>query len=136
MKICARVRNGSSEHKVTVATAGVGKELVIPMKAVGAGSSVNGGEFLMLALATCYCNDVYREAARLGVPVDAVEVEASAEFSGVGLAATDVSYRARVSSPASADVIAALLRHTDTVAEVQNTIRREVPVAFLGDLNP
>ncbi len=55
----------------------------------------------MLALATCYCNDIYREAARLGIEVTAVEVEASAQFDGVGLAATNIQYRARItpSSP-------------------------------------
>src|SRR4051812_40870737 len=124
MKICARVRNDPSEHTVSVATEGVGKAVAIPSRPGGAGSSVSGGEFLMLALATCYCNDVYREAARLGIPVDAVEVEASADFAGVGLAATNVSYRAHVSSAASANAIADLLRYTDTVAEVQNTVRR------------
>ena len=91
---------------------------------------MNGGEFLMLALATCYCNDLYREAARLGVPVDAVEVEASASFPGIGLAATDISYRAKVSSPATAAEIAALLRATDVVAEVHNTVRSGVPVTL------
>ena len=35
------------------------------MKSPGRGSAVNGGEFLVLALATCYCNDLYREAERL-----------------------------------------------------------------------
>ena len=62
---------------------------------------MSGGEFLMLALATCYCNDLYREAARLGISIESVEVEASAEFPGIGLAATNIAYRAKVSSPAA-----------------------------------
>lgn len=77
----------------------------------------------MLALATCYCNDVYREAARLGIEVTAVEVEASAQFEGIGLAATNVRYRARVASPAATAQIARLLEETDAVAEVHNTVR-------------
>jgi len=91
---------------------------------------VNGGEFLMLALATCYCNDLYREAARLGISIAAVEVEASAEFGGIGLVATNIAYRAKVSSPATQDEIAELLRVTDAVAEVHNTIRAGVPVTL------
>ena len=87
---------------------------------------------LMLALATCYCNDVYREAARLGIPIDGVKVEASARFPGVGLAAMNIRYRAYVSSPADASVIADLLRQTDAVAEVHNTIRTGVAVALLA----
>lgn len=85
----------------------------------------------MLALATCYCNDLYREAARLEVPLESVEVEASAEFPGIGLAATDIRYRARISSPAPSSAIEDLLRHTDAVAEVHNTLRAGVPVELV-----
>lgn len=85
----------------------------------------------MLALATCYCNDIYREAARLGIQVDGVSVEATAEFAGVGLAATNVRYRAVIDSPAPAGDIARLLRETDGVAEVHNTLRAGVPVDLI-----
>jgi organic hydroperoxide reductase OsmC/OhrA len=85
----------------------------------------------MLALATCYCNDLYREAARLGVSLDSVEVHASAEFPGVGLAATNIAYQAKVSSGASPAEIAELLEVTDAVAEIQNTVRSGVPVTLL-----
>jgi uncharacterized OsmC-like protein len=84
----------------------------------------------MLALATCYCNDLYREAARLGVHVESVEVEASAEFPGIGLAATNIAYRARVSSSASAEEISELLQVTDAVAEIHNTVRSGVSVTL------
>jgi organic hydroperoxide reductase OsmC/OhrA len=130
VKISAVVRNAPSGHDVVVSTGGSEQSLVVPPKSSGAGSKVNGGEFLMLALATCYCNDLYREAATLGISIESVEVEASAEFPGVGLAATSIKYRARVSSPASASEIAELLRVTDAVAEVHNTVRSGVPVAL------
>ena len=130
MKIAAVVRNSASGHEVIVSTGGAEQRLAVPANPSGRGSNVNGGEFLMLALATCYCNDVFREAARLGVSIESVEVEASAEFAGVGLAATDIAYRATVSSPASAAEIAELLRITDAVAEVHNTVRSGVPVTW------
>ena len=85
----------------------------------------------MLALATCYCNDLYREAERLAIPLDGVEVEASAEFPGVGLAATHITYRASVSSSASRSAVAQLLRETDAVAEIHNTVRAGVPVELV-----
>lgn len=130
MKITATVTNRGTTHQVHVATAGDTKVLPVPAKASGAGSAVNGGEFLMLALATCYCNDVYREAQRLGIVVEGLEVEASADFEGIGLAATNVRYRARVSSPADDAQVARLLRETDAVAEIHNTLRAGVPVQF------
>jgi len=36
------------------------KPITIEPKATGYGSSINGGELLLLALATCFCNDIYR----------------------------------------------------------------------------
>ncbi len=123
MKITATVRSSADAHEATVATNSLSQALKVRAKSSGKGSAVNGGEFLMLALATCYCNDVYREAERLQVPVEAVFVEASADFPGLGLAATNIRYSARITSSASEDVIADLLRQTDAVAEVHNTIR-------------
>ena len=123
MRISASVRNEGSVHEVAVATAGSQRPLAIPAKEGGGGSAVNGGEFLMLALATCYCNDLYREARRLGLVLEAVEVEASATFAAVGLAASDIRYRARIRSPEAAEKIDQLLRETDAVAEVHNTLR-------------
>jgi organic hydroperoxide reductase OsmC/OhrA len=123
MEISAVVKNSHAHHEATVLTGASSQQVSIPAKATGNGSAINGGEFLMLALATCYCNDLYREAARLGIPINSVEVSARAQFPGIGLAATNISYRASVSSPADASVVAELLRATDAVAEVHNTIR-------------
>ena len=130
MEISAVVRNTATQHDAVVATGGNARTLELPAKASGAGSAVNGGELLMLALATCYCNDLYREAARLGIALDGVEVHASARFEGIGLAASDIRYRAKVTSSAPAEQIAALLRETDAVAEVHNTVRSGVPVVL------
>ena len=130
MKISALVRNDTASHDVSVATGGQSQPLAVPAKGGGRGSAVNGGEFLMLALATCYCNDLHREAARLGMTLDVVEVEAEADFDGIGLAAANVRCRARVQSQATAAQIAQLLRETDAVAEVHNTLRAGVEVTL------
>lgn len=132
MEISAVVSNTPVGHTVAVRTERTSQYLSIPPKASGQGLGVNGGEFLMLALATCYCNDLYREAARLGIPIESVEVEATADFPGIGLAATNIRYRAQVSSPADAAIISDLLRQTDAVAEVHNTIRAGATVRFIA----
>jgi organic hydroperoxide reductase OsmC/OhrA len=131
MRIAALVQNTGRDHHVIVSTDGISHDLAISAKASGAGSSVNGEKFLMLALATCYCNDIYREAVRLSIPVDSVEVEATADFDGIGLVAKNATSRARVSSPASAADIEPLLHQTDVVAEVQNTVRTGVGVSLM-----
>lgn len=101
MEISAHVRNHSNRHEVRLSTAGVEQRLAVSAKAAGPGSAVNGGELLMAALATCYCNDLYREAARLGIEISGCEVVASAQFNGVGLGAESVVYAARIESSAS-----------------------------------
>jgi organic hydroperoxide reductase OsmC/OhrA len=131
MEISATVTSSPLAHEAIVRTGTASQSLAVPAKATGLGSSINGGEFLMLALATCYCNDLYREAQRLRIPIEGAQVEATAEFPGVGLAAAHIRYRAVVKSSASAEAIALLLRETDAVAEVHNTVRAGVPVELL-----
>jgi uncharacterized OsmC-like protein len=130
VEIRAAVQNRAGHHQVTLSTDGRPARLEISAKATGPGSSINGGELLCLALATCYCNDLYREAARRQLPIDAVAVEVVAEFGGRGEPARRITYTAQVTSPAPAEAIAALLVETDRVAEVHNTLRRGVAVEF------
>lgn len=131
MEISATVTSAASSHQATVRTGTVGQSVTVPPKTSGLGSSISGGEFLMLALATCYCNDLYREAARLNIPIEGATVEAIADFPGVGLAATNIRYYAVVHSSANAETIAQLMRETDAVAEVHNTVRAGVPVQLI-----
>ena len=128
MEISARIRNAPDEHVVHVSTGDRAQFLLVPGKPEGRGSSVNGGELLMAALATCYCNDLYREAERLGIEISGCEVTATARFEGVGRAATSITYAARVESGASAEEVARLLSETDRRAEVHNTVRAGCPV--------
>ena len=129
MKVSAKVVSSPSTHEAEVRTDGRARSIALPARD-GGGSAVNGGELLMLALATCYCNDVFREAIRLNVPVDGVEVEAGAVFSGPGVGASDVRYRATVRSSAPAEEVANLLRETDAVAEIHRSLRAGTYVGF------
>jgi organic hydroperoxide reductase OsmC/OhrA len=130
MLIEARVENQHRQHSVSLATNGSAHALQVPSRANGFGSSVNGGELLCLALATCYCNDVYREAEKRGIAVIRVEVEARAEFGAVGEPASSFRYRANVVARATVPEIRELMLHTDRVAEVQNTLRKGIEVHF------
>lgn len=130
MKISASVQNREGQHEVSLSTNDNRHSLTIAPKASGFGSSVNGGEMLFLALATCYCNDIYREAAKRGLRVEVVEVEVSGEFGAEGEPATNVQYGARITAQASAEAIEALARETDRLAEIQNTLRIATPVSL------
>jgi organic hydroperoxide reductase OsmC/OhrA len=129
--IRATVSNGEGQHTVWLGTNDRTHTLSIAPGASGFGSSANGGELLFLALATCYCNDIYREAARQNIPVRRVEVTVDGTFDAApGSAARDVRYSARVEAEASAAQIEALMRHTDTVAEIHNTLRQGAAVSL------
>lgn len=123
MDISAHIRSRGDALETSVRTAGTVRTIAMPAKSSGRGSAVNGGELLMAALATCYCNDLYREAERLGIEIDGCEVSATAEFDGVGAGASHISYSARVESSASAEQIERLLAETDRLAEIHNTLR-------------
>ena len=130
MKITAKVENSKDSHQVTLKSNDNVHSIAIPPKSTGYGSSANGGELLFLALATCYCNDIYREAAKRNIKVEQVEVEVDGDFGAEGEPAKNVTYRARVAAQASEQEIQAMMRFVDTVAEIQNTLRIETPVVL------
>jgi uncharacterized OsmC-like protein len=90
-------------------------------KTAGRGSSVNGGELLFDAVATCFCNDLYREAAKRGIEVQDVNVEVTGTFGNPGQPARNTTYRVRVNADAPQGTIDDLIRTTDTLTEIQNT---------------
>jgi uncharacterized OsmC-like protein len=124
MQISATVTNQAGEHRAVVRTGDKEQVLAVPAKQDGSGSGINGGELLFLALATCYCNDLYREAKERAIEVVSIQVEVTGRFSTKGAAAEDIRYRASVRSRSNKEEVLELMRHTDTVAEVHNTLRR------------
>jgi uncharacterized OsmC-like protein len=127
MKFSAFVQNNPNDHQVTLRVGDKEQSMLIAPKPTG-GSSVSGGELLFLALATCYCNDIYREAARRDIKVEFVEVEVTGDFEAEGKPASNIVYHAKIKANASNDQIRELMIHTDTIAEIQNTVRAGIPV--------
>jgi len=130
-KFRAAVTNFRGVTEVSLQLNARKQTIQVPAKAEGYGSSASGGELLFLALATCYCNDIYREAAKRGIQVERVEVEVEGDFEREGGAASNVTYRARIKAGASNEDIMELMRYTDTVAEIQNTLRGATPVELI-----
>jgi organic hydroperoxide reductase OsmC/OhrA len=131
VKIRARVENSFGEYRTTLTTNDHSRSIAIPPRESGFGSSANGGELLFLALATCYCNDTYREVAKRGIEVERVEVDVVGLLGAGGEPARSVTYRAKVVAHATEAEIEDLMRQTDTLAEIQNTLR--VPTRVMLD---
>ncbi|HSB89906.1 MAG TPA: OsmC family protein [Anaerolineales bacterium] len=130
MRSVARIHNSQGEHHVKLSTGDRTSKIEIPPKPSGLGSSATGGELLMLALATCYCNDVYREAAKIGLEVSHVDVECSGDFPAEGQPARDVAYTVRITANGSSQQIRELAVQVDRMAEIHNTLRAGTPVVM------
>jgi uncharacterized OsmC-like protein len=131
MRISAQIHNQTGKHEVLLTTSDQSQSLTIAPKSNGFGSSVNGGELLFLALATCYCNDIYREAEKQQIRVHSVEVTVEGDFHMAGEPAQNVVYRARVTAEASDEAIRKLMLQTDQVSEIQNTLRHATSVTLV-----
>lgn len=128
MKVASRLQNRDGRCTARLSTEGESHEVVVEAKPDGKGSRANGGELLCLALASCFCNDVYREARSEGIDVVSVEVEVEAEFGGVGEPARRIEYSASIAGRASEADLRRLVEHTDGVAEIHNTLRKGIQV--------
>lgn len=129
MLITATIANSAQENNVTVATDGNAKALSIPSKTTGRGSSVNGGELLFLSLAVCFCNDIYREAAKRNMHINSVEVTVHGQFGKEGEPASDIVYKADIKAPEyPQEEINKLIHDVDSIAEIHKTLRQGVAV--------
>ena len=119
-----------NRHSVLVRTNDDGKEISISPKSGGYGSSVNGGELLLLALATCFFNHLFRGAGRRNLVVSGVDVIVTADFDAEGEAGSNFRYLVDVQSPEPQDEIESLIRHTDSIAEIHKTLRKGISITL------
>lgn len=130
MNLSATIKSRLNHIETIVQTNDTAKTITIPPKFSGYGSSINGGELLLLSLATCFCNDIYREAGKRNMIISDVEVIVTGEFGAEGEAGSNFHYKANVVSDASPAEIKALIEHTDKVAEIHNTLRKGLNISI------
>jgi len=130
MKISATITSKLNHIETIVQTNEAVKTLTISPKSSGYGSSINGGELLLLSLATCFCNDIYREASKRNIIISDVEVIVTGEFGAEGEPGSNFQYKANVISDATSAEIKALIEHTDKVAEIHNTLRKGITITI------
>ena len=122
MKFSAHLQNDLNHHQVILNVGEKEQSLSIAPKPTG-GSSVSGGELLFLTLATCFYNDIYREAAKRDIKVKSVQVEVHGDFGAERKPASNIVYHVKVDAEASAEKIQELVLYVDSIAEIQNTVR-------------
>ena len=131
MFVSATLSNIHRENEVTVATGDVRKKIIIPSKTTGQGSSVNGEELLFLSLATCFCNALYREAARSDIEIHSVEVTVKGEFGKNGESVTNIMYEVKTQSSSSTpEEMTELIQYVDGICPVHNILRKGTSVSL------
>ena len=114
--------------------------VAVPHDWTGAGVTVEatftGAHLLHLAVAGCVLNDVYREADKLGIRIDGVQVTAQGGFEDATWRSTGIEYLVAVDSTAPPTQIERLLAVVDDVAEIPRTLAAGTAVrrAGAGDL--
>jgi uncharacterized OsmC-like protein len=98
----------------------------------GLGIGFNGGELLLLAVGACYCNDLFREAERMNIDVKSAHIEVEADWRGEPARAHNLCLSVRVEGRAPQDKIEELIRHTDKVAEIPNSLRYGTEVRLIS----
>jgi uncharacterized OsmC-like protein len=86
-------------------------------------TNFTGGHLLHLAAAGCVLNDLYREAAALGIELTGARVTAAGGFDPATWQSTGIDYSVEVSSDAPADQLDHLVQVVDQVAEIPRAIR-------------
>ncbi len=66
----------------------------------------------------------------MDIIVHTLEVNVNGEFGGRGEPAKNVSFDVKISADSTEDKIHELLHLTDTVAEIQNSMRTAVPISL------
>jgi uncharacterized OsmC-like protein len=123
MKIKASMINQENSNEVFLQTNDNVHTIKIPPKGNGFGSSANGGELLFLSLAACFANDIYREALKMGITVQKVEVEVSGDFGAEGEPANNINYEVKLTANSDEKSLNELINRTDKKAEIHNTLR-------------
>ena len=94
----------------------------------GGGLGFNGGQLLYLSIAACWSNDLYREAATMGIELDGVEITVVGDFPARGAGSTPITVDVVVRSPAPQERVRELFAEVERVAEIPRAIREATPI--------
>jgi uncharacterized OsmC-like protein len=99
-----------------------------PVASGGRGLGFNGGQLLYAAIAACVSNDLYREAATMGIRLSRVAITVDGTFPARGEPSTPITVDVELAGDAQEDRLTELLEIVDSVAEIPNSIRPTTPI--------
>jgi uncharacterized OsmC-like protein len=99
-----------------------------PVAGGGGRLGFNGGQLLYLSIAACVSNDLYREAATMGISLRRVAMTVDGDFPGRGAPSTPIVVDLEIEADAPGDRVRELIAVVDEVAEIPNSLRGTTPV--------
>lgn len=110
-----------------VLRSGDGSRTTMPHRWTDGGVEIDaaftGAHLLHLAAAGCVINDVYREAAAMGMELDGVRVRARGGFEADSWSSTGIAHDVQVVSDVSPAELDQLLGRVDQIAEIPRALR-------------
>ena len=101
-----------------------------PASGGGRGLGFNGGQLLYAAIAGCCSNDLFREAATMGVTLQRVAITVDGGFPKRGEPSLPISVDLELDGDAPEAVLGELVQLVDRIAEIPNSIRGTTPVTL------
>jgi uncharacterized OsmC-like protein len=105
-----------------------------PAAAGGGGLGFNGGQLLYMSIAACWSNDLYREAATMGIALDGVEITVDGDFPSRGSGSTPIAVDVVVRSSAPEAKVRELIAEVERVAEIPRAIREGPPIEVRAEV--
>ena len=99
-----------------------------PVAAGGRGLGFNGGQLMYASIAACVSNDLYREAATMGIRLTRVAITVDGDFPARGQPSTPITVEVELEGDADNPRLDELLRLVDGIAEIPNSIRGTTPI--------
>ncbi len=87
-----------------------------------------------MAIAACWSNDLYREAATMGIELDGVEITVDGDFPARGSGSTPITVDLVVRSAAREDRIRELIDEVERIAEIPRAIREGPPITVRAEV--
>jgi uncharacterized OsmC-like protein len=98
------------------------------VEGVSVQATFTGAHLLHLSVAGCVLNDLYREAATMGIGLSGARVSAGGDFDTGTWISTGISYAVELDSAAPSEQLSQLVGLVDAVAEIPRAIRAAATV--------
>jgi len=105
-----------------------------PAAAGGGGLGFNGGQLLYLSIAACWSNDLYREAATMGIELDGVEISVEGAFEGRGSASGPIMVDVLIHTSETEERVRELISEVERVAEIPRSIVEATPIEVRAEV--